>query len=223
MKTIPVVVKLIKFSKFYDQKDFYYSLLSIDEKERSNRFFNKDDGIKFSIGRAILRLELAAKLNLTPEELKFEYSEEGKPSTSHKISFNVSHTKDYLALVIADNIIELGIDIEKIDIQRDIDKLARKVFTQEELLEYANLTLKNGDEKCKFFFQKWSIKEAILKAMGSGLLNPMEKIIIQNFDDYLIYTNDFGNKYYAYQLMEEDMSLAIAANNRFSFKLIKDC
>lgn len=54
--------------------------------------------------------------------------------------------------------------------RRDLDGIAQTVFTP---AEQAGLALARGDRKIHLFFSLWTMKEALIKALGTGFsLNP---------------------------------------------------
>ncbi len=95
------------------------------------------------------------------------------------ITFNLSHSDNFIALIIGQGDLELGIDVEKIQSRKNFSGLMSRVFHEDEKKwilgqstispEYplATLTLKN-DEMIRFFLL-WSAKEAYLKADGRGI------------------------------------------------------
>lgn len=72
--------------------------------------------------------------------------------------FSLSHSGDYVACIISDK--KCGIDIEKIS-DRPFEKIAKRICHEEELKDI------NGD--VKRFYDYWTLKESILKAVGLGL------------------------------------------------------
>ena len=88
--------------------------------------------------------------------------ENGKPLADN-IYFNVSHSKDFVALVQDDN--PIGVDIEQI---REVnDDLKRYISTDEEY-QYIK-----DDES---FFEVWTNKEALSKCIGVGLTKKVKEI-----------------------------------------------
>jgi 4'-phosphopantetheinyl transferase len=105
-----------------------------------------------------------------PEILKDEY---GKPYLEgHLLCFNVSHSGEYLAIVISEN--PVGVDIQKT--QEIKPGMYRKVVRGEE----QNLI---GEERQKDFLRLWALKESFVKADGRGLRISMK-------DYYFVEEND---------------------------------
>ncbi|BAQ63885.1 4'-phosphopantetheinyl transferase superfamily protein [Geminocystis sp. NIES-3709] len=165
----------------------YFDILSSDEQEKFNTFSRKLQGHRFLINRAYLRIILAQYLQISPQEILFNYSQKGKPSLNiktnpEKIYFNVSHKYNYTIYAIARK--NLGIDLEKIDPQVNIQKIAQRFFCLE---EYECLKQLNSQDKAKYFFTLWTIKEAYLKSIGEGLSGGLNSIYINLLQQKLNY------------------------------------
>lgn len=145
-------------------------LLSPDETQRAARFKFEEDRRRFVVARARLRQLIAAYLGTTPEQLKFVYGANGKPALSpefctHDIHFNLSHSRELVAIALTRGR-QVGIDVEFIREDLDVDKLARRFFSICEQNELAKLS---GPEMYQGFFNCWTRKEACIKAQGSGV------------------------------------------------------
>lgn len=95
----------------------------------------------------------------------------GKPSFLHlPFSFNLSHTKGLCASIIAagEPGWEVGIDVETIRPYKE--KVAKRVCSDEEM-EY----ICHSDSKDKAFTKLWTLKEAYIKAIGTGLSFPLKE------------------------------------------------
>lgn len=91
------------------------------------------------------------------------YNENKKPYfKNNKIFFNISHSKELIAIII--DVKECGIDIEYIDYERSIDKIAKKVLSKKEQKKF-----KYKFNKHKYFFKMWTKKEAYYKFLGIGI------------------------------------------------------
>ena len=143
-------------------------LLSEDERERAARFRFPVDRDRFVLARAGLRRILAAYEGIDPTEIAFEYSKFGKPKlrTSHaNIKFNASHSAER-GLVACTRGLEVGVDIECLHRNLDVDDLARRFFSEKESEKLSALP---DDIRRLAFFRCWTCKESYLKAVGKGL------------------------------------------------------
>ena len=148
--------------------------LDTSDKARWQRFTNADSRREFVLCRAALRDILCARLNCSNRELSFDENENGKPLALVRgkpapIRFNISHSGLHgLIAVVPEG--RVGIDVEDRSIPRDIDGAASLTFTPAEQVEF---TAADGARKTEFFYRIWTMKEALIKALGVGFgLNP---------------------------------------------------
>jgi 4'-phosphopantetheinyl transferase len=144
------------------------SLLSEDEISRTQRFHFEKDRQNFIFCRSMLRILLASYLGNSPEELRFAYSDHGKPSlatSSDGLEFNLSHSSgNFLAAVALDR--KVGVDIECLNRDLNVLEIARRFFSAAE--KRAIEVLPQGLQH-EAFFSCWTRKEAFVKARGEGL------------------------------------------------------
>lgn len=145
-------------------------LLSDDERARADRFIDAHVGVRFTVGRAALRLLLGNRLSRPPESLDFDYGAKGKPALRHAdLGFNVSHSGDLAVIAIAPQR-AVGIDIERYRDDLDHLKLARRFFSDAERDDIDSLPL---DQRQDAFYACWTRKEAYMKAVGDGFSIPL--------------------------------------------------
>ena len=155
---------------------YFDALLSTDETQRRDRFRFESDRKDFAFARGMLRTVLAAYLGADPRELRFGYSEHGKPAlagfgleTETDLHFNLSHTQGAVLLGVCRQR-AIGVDVERVRedlIPRDI---AARFFSTAE--QRALLSLPEAEQRAAFF-RCWTRKEAFLKARGHGLSFPL--------------------------------------------------
>jgi 4'-phosphopantetheinyl transferase len=150
-------------------------ILTTDEQERANRFHFAADRRRFTVTRALLRTILGQYLDAAPTSLRFERNEFGKPSLARTqnprgIHFNVAHSGacSLLAFGLA---MQLGVDVEDLRIQRNVVGLARAICSPSQYVSF--LALPEPMHK-KAFFEAWTRKEAVVKALGGGLCIPLD-------------------------------------------------
>src|SRR5262245_49624616 len=93
-------------------------LLAANEQGRADRFRFQKDREHFIVARGLLRIILGRYLNRQPNQLRFGYSQYGKPALSEEsgcpgLRFNLSHSHG-LALFAVSRGREVGVDIEQI-------------------------------------------------------------------------------------------------------------
>jgi 4'-phosphopantetheinyl transferase len=146
----------------------FSALLSEDEIARAARFHFEKDARRFTVARAVVRSILGNYLGTHGRDLCFNYSHHGKPALAEvatDIRFSVSHSGDVAMLAIVRGR-EVGVDLEMIRENVEIDKLAERYFSERERASLRELS--NG-ERVRAFFRCWTCKEAFLKAQGFGL------------------------------------------------------
>jgi len=150
-------------------------LLSDAERQRAGRFAFDRDRRRFTVARAQLRQLLAARLGVQPQSVELTYSAYGKPALAQrfadsKLCFNVSHSEDVAVYAFSWGR-ETGIDVEAVRVIRDADDLAARFFSRCENEAYRAL---DARDKPLGFFNCWTRKEALIKAIGDGLYHPLD-------------------------------------------------
>lgn len=147
------------------------AMLSGDELARASRFVFDLHRNRYLAGRLALRELLGRYLDRAPADVQFTYSPYGKPELpGQALRFNVAHSDD-LAVIGLTREDRLGVDVERIRALRDVDGLARTVFSRRELDVFHALP---GASKSRAFFNAWTRKEAFVKAVGDGLSHPLD-------------------------------------------------
>ena len=146
------------------------SLLSPEETARAARFYFDKDRDLFVLGKRMTRTLVGRELGLDPAALVFAAGQRGKPALAGPaadsgLTFNLAHsgTCVYVALARARR---LGVDVEFGRPEIECVELGRRFFCEAEI---ALLEAGPPDETRRLFFKFWTLKEAYLKAEGSGL------------------------------------------------------
>lgn len=144
-------------------------LLDDEERRRADRFVVKGARRRFSLCRAALRINLCERLGCGNDELSFGYLEHGKPfarvdGAPSSVSFNVSHSGMHGLIGFAERQ-GLGVDLEERAPDRDFDGIGSRVYGP---AERRALTAATGPGKTELFYRLWSLKEALIKALGTG-------------------------------------------------------
>jgi medium-chain acyl-[acyl-carrier-protein] hydrolase len=142
--------------------------LSLDERQRAERFYFEKDRRHFVAGRGILRALLARYLRRDPAALEFAYNPQGKPTLAGgagDLRFNLAHSHG-LALVAVAQRREVGVDLERIRPEFAGDQVAERFFSPAEVAALRTLA---EDQRQDAFFACWTRKEAYMKATGKGL------------------------------------------------------
>lgn len=150
-----------------------YGVLSNLEKKRAQRFRVERARNEFVLTRAALRVLLGQYLGCVPREIRFQYTERGKPAVEgeSRLCFNVSHTAG-LALMAFVRERAIGVDVESLGRETDAARLAERFFSERERQALRHLS---GSDLHAAFFRCWTRKEAYIKAKGEGLSMPLHQ------------------------------------------------
>lgn len=156
---------------------YFKSILSLDEQERAGRFRKIRDAQRYVAARGSLRSLLGRYLTIEPDRLRFAYGPSGKPrlaseETLTSIKFSVSHSDD-LALFGFARAHKIGVDVERIRPDIDVEDLAARYFSPSEFKKLHSLP---ADQQREAFYSGWTQKEAYLKARGEGLSFPLDRV-----------------------------------------------
>jgi 4'-phosphopantetheinyl transferase len=154
----------------------WQKVLSPDELARASRFHFSDDRQRFVASRAFLRTILAGYLRTDPSGLSFSYSKKEKPSlgpahAGSDVTFSVSHSGG-IALFAFTRGREVGVDVEQLRRDFDVEAIARRFFSAHEQKQLYPLP---SESKFEAFFRCWTRKEAYIKATGEGLSLPLHQ------------------------------------------------
>lgn len=156
--------------------------LSADERARAARFHFDRDREKYIAARGILRRLLAQYVERDAASLLFRYGPRGKPELIHDdapqpLEFNVSHRGGFAlyAFVLGR---EIGIDVEQLRVVSEARTIARNHFTSAEIRLLENAADERAAQEC--FFRLWTRKEAVIKAVGTGLSMPLDEFDVSS-------------------------------------------
>lgn len=149
-------------------------LLSSDEQARALRFRRVADRVLFIQAHGLLRRVLSRHAAVAPSEWQFAAGPWGKPAlcpqrhpTLQDLRFNLSHCAGQVAVAVA-WAREVGVDIERVDALRQPGELVPSVLGP---LEQQGWQQVGPDLRAQqhFLMTRWTLKEAVLKALGIGL------------------------------------------------------
>lgn len=149
----------------------YTRTLSAPEAVRARNFVMEDKRKRFIAAHVVLRELIGDYLDYPPADLEFSKHPKGKPALSGEaaqsgLMFNVSYTQSTMAIAIGGGR-EIGVDIERLGLQRDVLAIARRFFSRAEFDNLAHLPTAQRDSA---FLTAWTRKEAVMKAHGAGMV-----------------------------------------------------
>ncbi len=147
-----------------------WAWLDAEERRRAHRFQHTGARRRYVLCRASLRSLLCDSLGCANRKLAFDTAEHGKPfATVNRlrapIGFNVSHSGQHGLIALASRG-RVGVDVEERVPQRNLDTLVEAVFGPD---ERADMAAAGGSRKLRLFLDLWTMKEALSKALGTGL------------------------------------------------------
>jgi 4'-phosphopantetheinyl transferase len=148
-------------------------VLAQEEKERAARFRFDRLRHSFYITRGTLRHLLGRYLDSDPSSLRLETGAKGKPvlAGGARVEFNMTHSGAWASFAFTIGC-PIGIDLEVIRPVSEAHAIAALFFCPEETAEILSLPPSECDSG---FFRCWTRKEAYVKAIGNGLLTPLNE------------------------------------------------
>ncbi len=145
------------------------STLSENEKAQAARLRRPEDRSRYVSAHGWLRHLLAGYLDASPALITFVAGDHGKPRLEDPLArwlrFNMSHTAGLVAFAVARDR-EVGVDVEEIRDDVEIDGISRRMFSAEQCRELDALP---PPARAAAFFATWTRNEAYVKAAGTGL------------------------------------------------------
>ena len=147
--------------------------ISVQRREQALKF-------KFELGQRLcvlayrlLKQGLREEYGIVGNPI-FEYNEHGKPSiVGHpEIHFNLSHCKEAVVCVVSDQ--PVGVDVESIREYRE--SLVHYTMNDEEIRE-----IESAEDPASTFIRLWTMKEATLKLIGTGISNDIKTVISKEY------------------------------------------
>ena len=151
--------------------DLEAALREISEQRREQALkFKFEQGQRLCVlAYQLLKLALREAYGITENPL-FEYNEHGKPSiVGHpEIFFNLSHCKEAAVCAVSDE--PVGVDVESIREYKD--GLVHYSMNDEEIRQ-----IESSEHPDRAFIRLWTMKEATLKLIGTGISNDLKTAI----------------------------------------------
>ncbi|HLU66502.1 MAG TPA: 4'-phosphopantetheinyl transferase superfamily protein [Kofleriaceae bacterium] len=166
---VEIRVRVLALAGEAARREELLAAITPDEAARRLRFRREEDRARFLLGRATLRQEVGRALGLPPRDVPLAASESGKPVVAGgALEVNVSHAGDVVLVALARGA-AIGVDVEQLDPRYAGDPgvpLSRR--------ELGDLAALPPDLRLRGFFHAWTAKEAIVKAVGTGLGLPLD-------------------------------------------------
>ena len=158
-----------------DRPTFDYSILSPDEQSRAARLVKCEDRRRFAAAHVAVRQILGRYVDTAPDAIGFLIDEAGKPHLNVPnragLAFSLSHSAGCGLLAVTGGR-AVGVDIEMMRTLDDLPGMAKQIMSDAEWAEFEPLLADSAGSGSahEAFFKLWVLKEAVLKAIGTGLL-----------------------------------------------------
>lgn len=159
-----------------DEQMFTRMLMSVSpERQQKARRYKFPKGKALSLGAALALDKLLQRRGLRERDQRYLEGKHGKPSFADhpEIHFSISHSSHFVACAMAD--CEIGIDIQHL--VKVNEPLMRRVLSDEEL---EMVMAQQGEERQMLFARLWALKEAYLKAVGTGITDDFPSFSLEN-------------------------------------------
>ena len=143
------------------------NLLSFEEQARAAEFRFEKHRRQHIAAHALKRLLLADATGMAPSALRFAASAAGKPrliGPAEGLEFNLAHCEGMVACAVSRHH-AVGVDVEPASRRAPLE-LAGRLYTAAEQAWLEGLAKAEQDAG---FFTLWTLKEAFVKALGTGL------------------------------------------------------
>ncbi|MBN1859688.1 4'-phosphopantetheinyl transferase superfamily protein [Candidatus Bipolaricaulota bacterium] len=166
----------------------YASHLSDGEAARVARYRRHLDRRRYTIARGALRVLLSEITGNKPGDVPLSRTANGKPRLNPldgqpqgvaDLHFNLSHSGNW-AIVAAARRARVGVDIERIDADTQVEALAKRFFSRGEA---ASVEALPADQRTSHFFSIWTSKEAYVKARGEKIANRLRTFTVSGGDE----------------------------------------
>jgi phosphopantetheinyl transferase len=178
MSTVSLTLARFRQDDRADWLEGASNVLSDGERERLATISDPDTRVQHAIGRAAIRLIGADASGRPPRTLSVKVSEAGKPwlADAPELQVSVAHT-GRLVVVAACSSAAVGVDVEPaLATAKDPRRLAGRLFAESEV---ASLQDVSDADVADWFSTVWTIKEAVGKALGVGMVPALAGAIVE--------------------------------------------
>lgn len=201
--------------------------LGDDEKQRAGKFHFMEDRNTYISCHGLLRLMLSKYLHIEPADIVIVNDKNNKPGIiGNPIYFNITHERNAFAFIISKHYY-VGIDMEKVNQHINYLSITNSFFSKKE----RDFILKSKADSQDRFFLLWTRKEALLKALGTGITVDLQhvevsrnfnKISRKSFDGILI--GSIANDHYIFteRISEYFLSLAVPQKTKIIMNQINE-
>jgi 4'-phosphopantetheinyl transferase len=198
-------------------------LLDMEETEKHRRFVAVEDRRDYAAAHALVRRMLTVVAPGIPaKEWRFERTAHGKPYVAAAMAgapplrFSISHTRGHVVCAVSRHS-EVGVDIQCRSQMKKMEIVMPDVCSDD---EQAQIRAAEPSAQADCFLDLWSLKEAYLKACGTGIDVRLDRISFDLRQPAMIFPSlrNETNESWWFALFkpssEARIAVAIAANSQ---------
>jgi 4'-phosphopantetheinyl transferase len=154
-----------------------WEFLGPEEREQCRRIRLLRGRHEYALAHLLVRVLLTDQLGVHPADWRFGRTRWNKPFLQgpvrpDDIDFSLSHAHDCVVCAVSHTGC-VGVDVESLDRTLEFESIAHLCLTENEQRYLAGCSV---EDSRRLFMETWTLKEALLKAMGSGLMQPPTEI-----------------------------------------------
>lgn len=147
------------------------------QRQRASRFATTDLQRRYVAAHVGLRRLLGNRLRIPPHEIRLVTGAFGKPALAPEmrtidLRFNLTHSADVALVALAAGV-EVGVDVERSAPDMREHDITASALSPRERAALASLP---EPDRAQAFLRLWVRKEAVLKAVGTGLTVPLSLV-----------------------------------------------
>lgn len=157
--------------------DRFIHILSSDELQKANNFHFLRHRKAYLLRKIALRQILSKYCNIEAKHIQFKYTKNQKPylrCNAFQLQFNITSSYN-LALLAITTQTPIGVDVEHFRPIDDIMSVTKQFFSTVEISKFITLPT---SKQLEAFYTIWTSKEAFVKAIGTGLLFPLQTLTV---------------------------------------------
>jgi 4'-phosphopantetheinyl transferase len=170
--------------------DAAWQLLDSAERVAAERYVVAAARTRFVLRRAARRAVVAQRLGCAPETVRFAAGAFGAPHIVGAPALHVSTSSTHGCGLIALHDTPVGVDIEQVRPIPEALSIARSFLAP---AEASALACAAESERGLMFLRLWTVKEAVVKALGRGLSLRLDRFCVEDLDAPKIGWNDGEN------------------------------
>ena len=179
-----------------NNRELFEEKLSLVDDTRKNKVLRlPPSSQRTSLGAGLLIREFVGEITT--------YNKQGKP-LSNTTQFNISHSGKFVVLSVSSA--PVGVDIEVM--QRNRNEIAKRFFANDEYRQ-----IEESENQDETFTKIWTLKEAFLKCIGTGIGEYMRNFAIFLGEEITVSQKITDKSYYFKEYPVEGYKLSVCSED----------